>query len=148
MTTAVTAVQLATLRRMVGEPLTTTYSDLILTAIIESYPTMDENGESYRIHAIDSNDTVTYTADMDVLDLVANEDWIETYDLNAAAAQIWQEKAAVPAADFDMSADGGNYSRSQVFEQAMKQARYYAARRKARTITLKPEPHMRQTGGL
>jgi hypothetical protein len=148
MTTAVTAAQIAQLRRMVAEPLTTTYSDALLTTIIETYSTMDENGESPRIPAIDSHDSVTYTADMDPLDLVANEDWIETYDMNSAAAQIWQEKAAVPAADFDMNADGGNYSRSQVFEQAMKQARYYASKRKASTIKLKPEPHMRQTGEL
>lgn len=148
MPTAVTAAQLLTLRRMVAEPLTTNYSDALLTTIIESYPTMDENGESYRIHAADSNDTVVYTADMDVLDLVANEDWIPTYDLNAAASQVWQEKSAVPAADYDYNADGGSFSRSQVFEQAMKQARYYAAKRRASTITLKPEPHMRQTGGL
>lgn len=148
MTTAVTAAQLLALRRMVGEPATTTYSDALLTTIIESYPMLDENGESPRIHAIDSSDPVTYTADMDVLDLVENEDWIPVYDMNSAAAQIWQEKAAVPAADYDFSADGGNFSRSQVYTQAMAQARFYGARRSARTIRLKPEPHMRQTGGL
>jgi hypothetical protein len=148
MTTAVTAAQIAQIRRMVAEPLTTTYSDALITTIIEMYPALDENGESARIPAIDSDDTVTYTADMDPLDLVANEDWIPTYDLNAAASQIWEEKAAVPAADFDFSADGGNYSRSQVYEQCMKQARRYGAKRKAGTIQLKPFPHMRQTGGL
>ena len=148
MTTAVTAAQLLTLRRMVAEPLTTTYSDALLTTIIESYPTMDENGESSRIHAIDSNDTVVYTADMDVLDMVTNDDWIPTYDMNAAASQIWQEKAAVPAADYDFNADGGSHSRSQVYEQTMKMARFYGAKRKASTITLKPEPHMRQTGSI
>lgn len=148
MTTAVTAAQLATLRRMVGEPTTTTYSDALLTTLIEAYPTLDENGEAPRIHAIDANESVTYTADMDVLDLIANDDWIPTYDLNATASQIWMEKAAVPAADYDFNADGGNYSRSQVYEQAMKQARFYAAKRRAGTITLKPEPHMRQTGAV
>lgn len=148
MTTAVTAAQIAQIRRMVAEPTTTTYDDDLIIEIIEMFPTMDENGESPRIPAIDSNDPVTITSDMDVLDLVDNDDWIPTYDLNAAAAMIWEEKAAVPAADFDFSADGGNYSRSQVYEQCMKQARHYQARRKAHTITLKPEPHRRQTGEI
>jgi hypothetical protein len=148
MTTAVTAAQIAQLRRMAGEPSVTTYSDTLLTTIIECYPTLDENGEAYRIHAIDSNDPTVIVPGMDWLDLVANDDWIPTYDLNAAASQIWMEKAAVPAADFDFSADGGNYSRSQVYEQCMKQARYYAAKRRAGTITLKPDPHMRETGTL
>lgn len=148
MTTAVTADQLAQLRRMTGEPSPTTYSDAVLTEIIESFPTLDENGESYKIPVIDSDYSVSLTADMDMSDLVVNDDWIATYDLNAAAAQIWQEKAAVPAADFDYSADGGNYSRSQVFEQAMKQARYYGARRKMGTFHSKPEPHRRQMGEI
>jgi hypothetical protein len=148
MTTAVTAAQLLTLRRMVAEPLTTTYSDALLTTIIESYPTLDENGESYRIPAIDAHEPVTITADMDLLDLVANDDWIPTYDMAAAASQIWTEKAAVPAADYDFSADGGNYSRSQAYEQAMKQARFYASKRRAGTTKLKPEPHMRMTGEI
>jgi hypothetical protein len=147
----VTAAQIARLRRMVAElpePLAVYYSDALLTTIIESYPTLDENGEAPRIPAEDSNHTVTYTTDMDTLDLVENEDWIPTYDLNAAAAQIWEEKAATPAADFDFSADGGNYKRSQVYEQAMKQARYYNSRRKASTIKLKPFPHQRNTSSL
>lgn len=148
MTTAVTAAQIAQLRRMVAEPLTTTYSDALLTTIIESYPTLDENGEAPRIPAVDSSHAVTITVDMDVTDLVENDDWIPTYDLNAAAAQIWEEKAAVPAADFDLNVDGGNYTRSQVFEQCMKQARYYASKRKASTIKLKPEPHRRFIWGV
>lgn len=148
MTTAVTAAQIAQIRRMTAEPTTTTYSDALLTTIIEGYPTLDENGEAPRIPAADSARPVVYTAYMDPLDLVENLDWIPTYDLNAAAAQIWEEKAAVPAADFDFTADGGNYSRSQVFEQAMKQARRYAAKRKAGTITLKPQPHRRLMGSV
>lgn len=148
MTTAVTAAQIAQLRRMTAEPTTTTYSDALLTEIIESYPTLDENGEAPRIPAADSARAVTFTAYMDALDLVENLDWKPTYDLNAAAAQIWEEKAAGTAGDFDFSADGGNYSRAQVFEQAMKQARRYGAKRKAGTITLKPEPHRRLMGSV
>jgi hypothetical protein len=123
MTTQVTAAQIAQLRRMVAEPTQTTYADAALTTIIESYPTMDELGQMpyYWSSAVPPVKT-------------ANTNWIATYDLNAAAAQIWEEKAAVPAADFDMTADGANLARSQVYEQAMKQARHYAAKRKVKTI--------------
>lgn len=145
---AATAAQIAQIRRMTAEPLTTTYSDALLTTIIESFPTLDENGEAPRIHAVDSARTVTYTAYMDVTDLVANQDWIPTYDLNAAASAIWEEKAAGAAADFDFHADGGVYTRSQVYEQMMKQARFYAAKRKAGTITLQPVPKRRMMGDV
>lgn len=127
MTTAVTAAQIAQVRRMVAEPTTTTYSDALLTAIIEGYPTIDANGQMpfYWSAAIPPAQVV-------------NVLWVATYDLNAASGQIWQEKAAVPAADFDFNADGGSYTRSQVYEQAMKQARFYNARRNGKTITLHP----------
>lgn len=131
-----TAAQIAQLRRMVAEPLTTTYSDALLTTIIESYPTLDPNGEV----------PVYWTATIPP----AQEDntmWVATYDLNAAAAQIWEEKAAVPAADYDFKADGGDFTRSQVFEQAMKQARYYRSRRAAGTIYLKPDDGNRSAAG-
>ena len=38
-------------------------------------------------------------------------------DLYAAAAEIWDEKAAAVAPNFDFSADGGNFSRSQMYAQ-------------------------------
>jgi hypothetical protein len=127
MTTQVTAAQIAQLRRMVAEPTSTTYNDTVLTAIIENYPTIDALGQSpvYWSSATPPVSTL-------------NPYWVATYDLNAAAAQIWQEKAAVPAADYDFSVDGGSFDRSQVYEQAMKMARYYGAKRQAGTITLHP----------
>lgn len=144
MTTAVTADQIAKIRRMVNEPTTTVYSDATITVIIEDFPTLDLNGEAPKIPIADLDSAYTMTAGQDVTDLVTNPDWIPTYDLNAAASEIWAEKSAVPAGDFDFSADGGNYSRSQVYEQCMKQSRFYGARRKASTITLHPKPHRRQ----
>ena len=143
-----TADQIAQLRRMVAEPTEATYTDVILTGIIESYPVIDMNGQAPMIPAIDSVHPVTWVPYMDVTDLVENIDWKESYDLNMAASQIWEEKAANPAADYDFSADGGNFSRSQVYEQAMKQARHYAARRKAGTIKLVPQPNRRLTGNI
>jgi hypothetical protein len=119
MTTQVTAAQIATVRRMVAEPATTTYSDALITTFIEAYPLQDERGE------------LPYTwSSATPPAQVVNDRWVATYDLNAAAADIWQEKAGSLAALYDFAADGGNYSRSQAFEQAMKQARYFRARKR------------------
>lgn len=114
-----TAAQIAQLRRMVNEPTTTIYSDDAIQTAIESHPLMDVNGTdpTYLDYAT-TPPTIT-----------ADPDWIPTYDLNAAAADIWDEKAAALAAKFDFSADGGNYSRSQGYEMAQKMALHYRARR-------------------
>ena len=127
---AATAAQIARLRRMVNEPTTDTYTDDDLAGYIESYPRIDERGESPYTW-----DTSTEPPTQDV-----NDSWIPTYDLNAAAADIWQEKAAVLAQDYDFNADGGQYSRSQAYEHAMRQVRYYRSRRSPLTITARPEP--------
>lgn len=125
-----TAAQIAQLRRMVDESTTDTYADADIQTYIEARPSMDERGEFPY-----SWDTSTEPPTQD-----ANESWIATYDLAAAAADIWAEKAAILAADFDTNADGASLSRSQAYEQAMKQARYWGSRRKPSTITLYPAP--------
>jgi len=115
---------------MVAEPTTTTYSDAQLTTMLEAYPSMDITGtEWYHLNYL----TVPPSQ-------AANTTWLPTYDLNAAASDIWAEKAAVPAQDYDLAVDGGNFSRSQVYEQAMKQARYYASKRNPSSIRLRPMP--------
>lgn len=127
---APTAAQVAQLRRMVAEPSTTTYSDVLLTSYISNYALMDENGEwpyTWSSATPPAKET--------------NTSWVETYDLNAAAAEIWQEKAATLAALYDFKADGGDYSRSQAYEQAQKQARYYRSRRASKTMTAVQWPH-------
>jgi len=101
------------LRRMVAEPTTTTYADAVLSSAIERYPVMDEDG---------------YEPDED--------DWTATYDLNAAAAEIWTEKAATLVAGYDFQAGGATYNRSQAYQQAMAQARHYMSRRQVRPIRL------------
>ena len=120
---AATALQVLQLRRMTGLTGTaeTDYTDSQLETYIEAHPLLDELGEEP--YTIDSSTTPPTQE--------ANDAWIPTYDLNAAAADIWQERASVLAARFDFSADGGNYSRSQSYEQYMKQARYYNSRRSA-----------------
>lgn len=50
-----------------------------------------------------------------------------TYDLNAAAAEIWQKKAAHYApTTFDFSTDNHSIKRSQVYDHAIAQAKFFA----------------------
>jgi hypothetical protein len=121
---AVTVAQLAQLRRMVAEPLATTlYTDTVLTAYIERYPHLDQWGE----------------LPLDAYGL-ANANWTPTYDLSAAAADVWEEKAGTVISKFDFSANGGQYSQSQQYEQYMKQCRYYRSRRMPSTVMLVKYP--------
>ena len=138
MTTSVTAAQIAQLRRMVAEPLTTTYSDALLTSYIETYVMVDELGtEPYYWTQTGSTPTQT-----------ANVNWIPTYDLNAAAADIWEEKAAALADDYDFAADGGNYSRSQAYRHAIDQAKHYKSKRGLTTIKLIKSPKENASGSI
>lgn len=127
-----TAAQIAEVRRMVNEPTETTYDDDAITTFIERYPLLDERGEEPYTW-----DTSTSPPTQD-----ENDDWVDTYDVHAAAADIWQEKAAVVADDFAFSADGGNYSRDQVFAQRMRLAAWHRARRALSThkALLYPKP--------
>lgn len=111
---------IARLRRMVNEPTTETYSDDDLSAAIARYPLVDAWGNEPLVW----NYAVPPTQ-------VANPLWVEDYDLHAAAADIWEEKAAVVAQDYDFTAplDDGSYERSQKYEQYMQQARRHSARR-------------------
>lgn len=108
---------------MVAEPTYTTYSDATLVAYIERYPHIDQFGES----PLDPYG-------------VANTDWTATYDLAAAAADVWEEKAGAVAGKFDFSANGGQYTQSQQYEQYMKQCRYYRSRRMPSTVMLVKHP--------
>ncbi len=127
---AATAAQIAQLRRMTVEPDATTYSDALLASYIEAYPLVDVNGYE---------PTSVW--------------WSPTYDLNAAAADVWQEKeaAAIMAA---ATVTGGTvrsisdrgatitYAESQAVDAvstAARMARYYRARRSASTIRLTRE---------
>lgn len=120
-----TAAQIAELRRMVAEPETTTYTDVALQAYIERYPLMDElEEEPYSWLMVDGVKTKQ-----------VNTLWVPTYDMNAAAADVWQEKmASISALAVDFSADGGNYSDSQAFDHAEKMMKFYRSRRSAKNI--------------
>ena len=121
---AATAAQIAQVRRMVNEPTEDTYDDDLVTTYIEAYPLLDELGEEPYTW-----DTSTSPPTQD-----ENDDWIDTYDLHAAAADIWEEKASVVSVDFAFSADGGSYSRDQKYQMYMKQCRYHRGRRKPATM--------------
>lgn len=105
------------LRRMIAEQTDTTYTDGDLEDTIEEHAVLDSEG-----HAPES------------------DDWTATYDLNAAAAAIWEEKAAAYVGQYDFNADGGSFNRAQMHDQAMKMARHYHSRKRVGTISLRPEP--------
>ena len=115
--------QIAIIRRWVSEPLTTTYSDTLLTAIIEKYKLTDAAG-----------------FDPTLPDGTTNTAWTETYDLHAAAAQIWEEKAATNSNKMDFRVEGGDFKANQLYENCMKMARYHAARRAIKAIRIEPQP--------
>lgn len=129
-TTTQLAGEIAELRRMVAEPTTTTYSDAILAGIIEKYMVMDQNG----VDALYVNYATTPPS------FALETTWMPTYDLNAAAADVWEEKASKLTDKFDFSADGGNYSQSQAFANASKQASKYNSRRKCKSINVLKYP--------
>lgn len=118
-----TAEMVARLRRMVAEASDTTYSDSDLEAYIEDYPLIDALGEVPLLP-----------------DGTSNPDWMPAYDLNAAAAEIWGEKAAALAGHYDFSTQGQSFHRSQAFTAATQAARYYRSRRSAGTIRQVAEP--------
>lgn len=121
-----TAEQIAQVRRMVAEPTDAVYSDAQIQSMIESHSLMDVNGiMPYILQSVTTNPINT-----------PNPLWIPTYDLNFAAADIWQEKAGAAAGDYDFSADGAQILRGQVYRNAMQQARFYLSRRSPRTITM------------
>jgi hypothetical protein len=78
----------------------------------------------------------------------SDDAWIPTYDLNLATSEIWEMKAAVLAQDYDFSEGSTSYTRSQAYEQAMKQAARFRARRAPRTITAQMEPPVKNTALL
>ena len=122
---------------MTAEPTETTYTDDMVASYIEAYPLTDENGEPPRVNS-----------DTDAGLSMENPDWTATYDLHAAAADIWDEKASSVAQDFDMDADGANLSRSQAYNQSMQQARYHRSRRSPKTIVMIPNVSRERTGDV
>jgi len=106
------AADIARLRRMIAESGTATYTDSLLVTTISRYPLPDV-----------ANEWPLDTAGS------ANSAWVATYDLAAAAADCWEEKAAAVSGAFDFTADGATFNKSQTVEQYERQARKWRSRR-------------------
>jgi len=91
----------------------TTYTDEVVAEYIERHPLMDEDG-------YEPDDTL----------------WTPTYDTYLAASDICEEKAAALSGNFDFSADGGSYTRSQEFEHWSRLSSRYRSRRAITSVSL------------
>lgn len=105
------------LRRLVNEADETVYPDAALLATLLLLPLPDRNGLA-----------------------PDDEDWSGRWDVYAAAAQIWDEKAAKVVGTYDFSSDGASFQRSQIVQQYREQARYMRARGSARSIPISTWP--------
>jgi len=129
---AATAAMAVRLRRMVDEATEDTWDDDAIDEYIETYPLIDVLGTDPQ--DIDFSTTPPTISEAD--------EWIPTYDLHAAAANIWEEKAATIADEFDFKADGGGFSRSQKYDQFMAKSRFHSSKRSSRTIKMWVEPRI------
>lgn len=57
----------------------------------------------------------------------SHADYTTTYDLSAATAGVWREKAARLAEGFDFRSEGATFTRSQAYRHALAQATYWHA---------------------
>ena len=118
-----TAAMILRVRNMVNEPVSVAYSDLIIQGYIETYPLIDENGEQ----------PYTWSSATPPVQVV-NTSWVATYDLHAAAADIWEVKAGDWVSKYDFKADGADYSRSQAYQNMMARVRYHRSMRATRSM--------------
>lgn len=109
----VLADDIARLRRLINEPTETYYSDTALTDYLTRNQCIDSAGR--RPYANDPN-------------------YVTTHDVYRAAAEVWDEKAALSSAEFDYSGDGSNLSLSQLHDHALKQAAFCRSRSMPRVI--------------
>lgn len=124
-----TAADIAAVRRMIGEMRpTSSISDAEIAAAIMRHPIVDALGRPpYLATAAPSGGPTP------------NPDWTPTYDLHHAAADLWADKAAnIAEQSYDFRADGGSYTRSQIYEHCMAQVRWHMARRAVATVTQTP----------
>ncbi len=66
--------------------------------------------------------------DADVISAIEKYPLEIGYDLNAAARDIWELKAASFAMRVDFSVDGGTYSDGQLYDRALRMIAYYDSR--------------------
>lgn len=128
----VTTAMTETVLRYINEADATEGRKTEVSGIIAGYPLVDERGE------------VPYTWDTSTQPPTKtdNADWLATYDLHAAAAEIWGDKAAGFAHLYTFSADGGQYVRSEAHAQTLRMASYHLSRRAAKSarVMVWPKP--------
>lgn len=119
-----TSEQIARVKAMVGDPLLSTTA---ATTAIERYPLLDGLGQPPFVLGSLSE---------------VNPDWISTYDLHAAAADLLEEQAAVLAKDFDFATENERFERSQKYSQTLNLARWHRSRRVPKTadVVVWPPP--------
>lgn len=114
------------LRRMTAEPADGSgYSDADMASALQRYPLPDGAGLAPTVSG-----------------------WTGAWDANRAAADVWTEKAAALAGNYDFAADGGDYKRSQAHDQMLQMARMYGSRRATGVLVLKAQPRPADAPGL
>ena len=131
-TDLVSAKDVSRVRGWTDEPTSNTYSDDDIKNFIVEYAFADQLGTEPQF----ISKAATSTSPPEFSD---TPQWIPTFDLREATGQIWEEKAAIVSKDFKFSADGGNYSREQVHDQYMENARYHQARRRVKFASVLSE---------
>jgi len=105
---------IADLRRKIGERENIEpWTDEVLTQVLQAFALPDAEGNA-----------------------PGSDNWVPTYDTNAAAASVWDEKAAMFASEIDATVDGTTVRRSQRFRHARQMAAYYRAQRGARVVAM------------
>lgn len=78
------------------------------------------------------NGIITFTADTEGTSYMLSA---RSYDLNAAAADIWRGKAANAAKYFDFQTDNHRVSKSQLYKQFMDMAAHYQAQSETQSFS-------------
>lgn len=97
------ATDIARVRRLINEPTTATYTDADIQAALERNLTFDSTGRR------------PWTYNGTALDPL----YVTTYDVYRTAGELWDEKAAALACQFDYSGDGANMSLKQKYDNAV-----------------------------
>lgn len=133
------AAMITQVRAWVKEPTTTPYTDAEIRVFIERYPLTDERGV----------DPYWYDTSTEPPTQTATDGWYPTYDLHAAAADIWDEKAALLADTVDRPHQGPTpavHRETQPRDFAAQRARYHRSRRNVRSGKLIASPSRNRLG--
>lgn len=114
MATYLTAAELTRLERMVGEAHKPASMRMLVEADLDDHAMQAQVKDSAGLTPIDPDTGITTVG------------YVITVDLYKAASLAWHQKAGIYAEQFDFSADGGQFSRSQGYHMCIAQAKRYA----------------------